>query len=61
MLNLKTETDYELLELLAKTKDHVMSGEEIEAQRQSFKRALQPCEHGIYDFETCSKCRGKSK
>lgn len=28
-----------------------------QAQRESFTRAMQPCEHGVYDFETCPDCR----
>jgi hypothetical protein len=27
-------------------------------QRESWVRAFQPCEHGIYDFEQCGDCRG---
>jgi len=28
-----------------------------EAQRQSWVRGMGPCEHGVYDFETCPQCR----
>lgn len=27
-------------------------------QRESWVRAFQPCEHGVYDFEQCGDCRG---
>ena len=27
-----------------------------EAQRQSWLRAFEPCEHGIRDWETCPDC-----
>lgn len=35
-------------------------------QRESFIRAMGPCEHGEYDWETCPKClspatQGKDK
>lgn len=30
--------------------------EMIAAQRESFIRAMGPCEHGNYDWETCSQC-----
>lgn len=26
------------------------------AQRESFRRAFEPCEHGDYDWETCPDC-----
>ena len=29
----------------------------FEAQRQSFIRAMAPCEHGDPDWETCPNCR----
>jgi hypothetical protein len=31
---------------------------EIVAQRESWVRAMAPCEHGDPDWETCPKCRG---
>ena len=31
--------------------------EMYEAQRQSFIRAMAPCEHGDPDWETCAQCR----
>lgn len=30
-----------------------------DAQRESFIRAMGPCEHGDYDWETCSQCLQK--
>lgn len=30
---------------------------EIEAQRESWLRAMAPCEHGMADFEQCEECR----
>lgn len=30
---------------------------EIAAQRESWIRAMGPCEHGVYDFEECRQCR----
>ena len=32
---------------------------EIQAQRESWIRAMAPCEHGDSDWETCSKCLTK--
>lgn len=32
-----------------------------QAQRESWVRAFQPCEHGVYDFEECPQCRGEVK
>jgi hypothetical protein len=29
------------------------------AQRESFARAMAPCEHGVADFEDCPDCRSK--
>jgi len=29
----------------------------IEAQRQSWARAMAPCEHGVSDWEDCPACR----
>lgn len=28
----------------------------LEAQRQSWARAMAPCEHGVADFEECKVC-----
>ena len=33
-----------------------LEAEEREAQRESFIRAMGPCEHGDYDWETCPQC-----
>lgn len=50
-------------ELIARSKERVaaMSPVEyaamIEAQRQSWVRAMAPCEHGIRDWEDCPDCR----
>lgn len=30
---------------------------EQEAQRESWIRAMAPCEHGVLDFEDCADCR----
>ena len=27
------------------------------AQRESWVRAMAPCEHGVADFEECARCR----
>ena len=55
----------ELDKLLEQAKQHMarMSPEDrrkmYEEQKQSFIRAFTtPCEHGVLDFEQCSKCRG---
>jgi hypothetical protein len=34
-----------------------LEADEREAQRQSWVRAMQPCEHGVLDFEDCGDCR----
>jgi hypothetical protein len=34
-----------------------LEADEREAQRRSWVRAMQPCEHGVLDFEQCSDCR----
>lgn len=48
-------------ELLTACEVHVMTPEEVEAQRQSFVRGMTArCEHGELDFEHCAKCRGWS-
>lgn len=47
-----------LQELLDKAKDHVMTKEEIQAQRESWVRGMTgTCEHGEADFEQCAECR----
>lgn len=28
-----------------------------QAQRESWVRGMEPCEHGVLDFEQCSDCR----
>jgi cytochrome c2 len=59
----KLTKDQELNELLrlSRLKVAAMSPEEcaamVEAQRQSFARAMAPCEHGVADFEDCAQCR----
>lgn len=59
----KLTTDKELSDLLRKSREKVssMSGadrdEMFEAQAKSFARSLQPCEHGVVDFEQCQDCR----
>lgn len=30
----------------------------LDAQRESWVRAMAPCEHGNPDFEQCGQCRG---
>jgi hypothetical protein len=30
---------------------------ELEAQRESWVRAMGPCEHGVLDWEECLDCR----
>jgi hypothetical protein len=34
-----------------------LEADERQAQRQSLVRAMQPCEHGVLDFEDCGDCR----
>jgi hypothetical protein len=34
---------------------------ELEAQRESWVRAMGPCEHGVHDFEDCEQCRGGTR
>jgi len=52
-------------ELIARARAIVdaMSPEEyramIDAQRESFIRAMAPCEHGYPDWETCPQCLAK--
>ena len=35
-----------------------LEARERAAQRESWVRAMAPCEHGDPDWETCPKCRG---
>lgn len=47
-------------ELLDLNRNHTITFEEVEAQRQSFIRGMTTrCEHGELDFEQCPKCRGE--
>ena len=34
-----------------------LEAEEYQAQRESWIRAMAPCEHGVADFEECADCR----
>jgi hypothetical protein len=34
--------------------------DELAAQRESWIRAMAPCEHGAADFEDCVECRGQA-
>ena len=34
--------------------------EELAAQRESWVRAMGPCEHGVLDWEECRQCREDS-
>lgn len=52
--------DPELEALLEKARRYKMTPAEIQAQRESWARGMSPCEHGVSDFETCSKCREPS-
>lgn len=31
----------------------------MDVQRESWARAMEPCEHGDPDWETCSECRSE--
>ena len=31
------------------------------AQRESFVRAMGPCEHGVKNWETCAECKNSTK
>jgi hypothetical protein len=42
--------------LIEKARNHVMTPDEIGAQRQSWIRGMAPCEHGDADWETCPDC-----
>lgn len=46
-----------LEEMLACAATYQVTDAEKEAQRQSFARAMAPCEHGVPDFEQCPACR----
>jgi hypothetical protein len=35
-----------------------LEADELAAQRESWIRAMAPCEHGVADWETCAQCRG---
>lgn len=48
-------------ELLVAGEIHQMTPAEREAQRESFARAMAPCEHGHRDWETCPACRALSR
>lgn len=56
-----------LEELLARAKAEVAAmtpqqyADMIEAQQQSFLRSMEPCEHGMRDWEDCGKCREAAK
>lgn len=30
-------------------------------QKESWIRGMQPCEHGVYDWETCVECKNKNE
>ena len=34
-----------------------LEAEELAAQRESWVRAMGPCEHGVLDWEECTECR----
>jgi hypothetical protein len=34
-----------------------LEAEELAAQRESWIRAMGPCEHGVLDWEECEQCR----
>lgn len=34
-----------------------LEADELAAQRESWVRAMEPCEHGNRDFEQCEQCR----
>jgi hypothetical protein len=34
-----------------------LEADELAAQRESWVRAMGPCEHGVLDFEECADCR----
>lgn len=47
-------------ELLEVCQIHQMTPEEIQAQRESWARAMAPCEHGVRDWEDCQDCRRRA-
>lgn len=47
-------------EMLAVVEVHQLTDEEKEAQRQSWARSMEPCEHGVRDWETCAGCRQRA-
>lgn len=57
-----TDGELKCLVSAAQSRYEAMSLEERtahdEAQRQSWIRGMAPCEHGVWDWETCPKCRG---
>lgn len=38
-----------------------LEADELQAQRESWVRAMAPCEHGDPDWETCADCRAAFK
>lgn len=58
LTGLKTKLGREptLDEMIEEARHHTMTPDEIEAQRQSFARAMAPCEHGVLDWEECPQC-----
>ena len=54
-------SDLDVLLRKSKAALEAMSPEEraamFEAQRQSWLRAMAPCEHGVADWEDCPDCR----
>lgn len=56
-----TKSDIEKIFERAKAAVEAMSPAEykamLDAQRESWARAMAPCEHGIRDWEDCPDCR----
>lgn len=50
----KIETQRAAMPLEERTR---VEREELAAQRESWTRAMAPCEHGVADFEECADCR----
>jgi hypothetical protein len=48
--------DPTLAEMLEVAPLHRMTADEYQAQRESWARAMAPCEHGIRDWEQCEEC-----
>lgn len=48
-------------ELLTASQVHILTPEEVQAQRESWARGMAPCEHGVFDFEDCPLCRTKAQ